>query len=183
MVSMMSLPPDFFKPSPALLRIEQSFLSKWLWETCLKALDRDTWDFDYSEKKREQILGRAVLELGPYPERPTSPLPPSESITAFRSVIARAPIQYNDEGMETHYDGFTGDEWCYWNEHYSKELFQALINVINEHGTGERGWESVRWDVYDQVLSSFSLKFYLMLMYFIVFPRLWRDRISQWVVE
>lgn len=65
MVSMMSLPPDFFKPSPALLRIEQSFPSKWLWETCLKALDRDTWDFDYSEKKREQILGALSSNLGP----------------------------------------------------------------------------------------------------------------------
>ncbi|KAJ7776896.1 hypothetical protein DFH07DRAFT_798125 [Mycena maculata] len=29
------------------------------------------------------------------------------------------------------------------------ELFTALISVINDHGCGEEGWMSARWEVYD----------------------------------
>jgi hypothetical protein len=30
-------------------------------------------------------------------------------------------------------------------------LFRALIDVIKEHGLGEGGWKSIRWEVYDKV--------------------------------
>jgi len=31
-----------------------------------------------------------------------------------------------------------------------ESLFRALIDVINEHGHGDGGWESARWLVYDK---------------------------------
>jgi hypothetical protein len=52
---------------------------------------------------------------------------------------------------ETYYDGFTGESSFSWAKEYRVLLFRALIDVIKEHGLGEGGWKSIRWEVYDKV--------------------------------
>jgi hypothetical protein len=43
------------------------------------------------------------------------------------------------------------DIWHDWDRTYFEEVFQALIEVIKQHGVGGEGWESARWEVYDKV--------------------------------
>lgn len=143
------------KPSPGLLRLKRTFPSDWLWQACNTAIETKvegrflTYTSHYGLKEKEEILCRALCELGLYPARPAPPLPSSNSITEFCSVIDRAPKVPDGEGMESD-DGCSGETY-YWNQTYMDELFQSLIDVIKEHGTGESGWESVRWAVYDKV--------------------------------
>lgn len=38
-----------------------------------------------------------------------------------------------------------------WDEEHMSELFVALLSVFSNHGSGEEGWMSTRWEVYDTV--------------------------------
>ena len=38
-----------------------------------------------------------------------------------------------------------------WNRDYCNEVFHVLIEVVKEHGVGDEGWRSARWEVYDTV--------------------------------
>lgn len=163
------------KPSPELLRLEESFPQKWLWTACMNFLEpshdssdsTESTSYRRSNKEKEQLLTFAVHELGPYPVRPESPLPPSKSITAFRSILARAPAIPDDKIMTMYTDGFTGENTFYWSRTYLDEIYKALIDVIQAHGTGEHGWEGIRWEVYDKVrLFSFG-PVYILIIYFL----------------
>ncbi|KAJ6616349.1 hypothetical protein B0H10DRAFT_1949197 [Mycena sp. CBHHK59/15] len=112
--------------TPRLLRLKEQFLSfnlTWLWDAGNEALEDDGED-----------------DLLP-------------SFTALRDVLDRA-ASLRDEATRDQVDvnecGFTGDHTYFWREVYMEELFKALIAVIKEHGLGEEGWKSARWEVYDK---------------------------------
>lgn len=91
--------------------------------------------------------------------------PSSSSVDALRSVLDEAPMSPFvsirkghgrskggcDRYLHEDYDGFTERSSYSWAEGYRDLVFQALIDVIKEHGLGDDGWKSVRWEVFDKV--------------------------------
>jgi len=134
----------------------------------LKSFD-DFSDYRFDAHKREEVLSTVFRSLGglkQYPPRPREKLPSSSSIDALRLVLDEAPmspIVYIGNHPNGHgpkhgperylhevYDGCSGESTYSWAKEYRVLLFRALINVIREHGLGEDGWKSVRWEVYDK---------------------------------
>jgi hypothetical protein len=97
--------------------------------------------------------------LIPYLHCPSGSLASTESVDKLRETLAqvlRIPEDGNgsDEivGM-VWYETFH-PEWDVsydWDEIYYDEVFQMLIKVVKQHGVGDTGWASARWEVYDTV--------------------------------
>lgn len=136
-----------------LRRLQMKF-PPWLWDACNNALEDDMNAGDRSYALN-RVFNPVMATLPRYPIRPTVLLQPSPSIDALRSVLARAPDCAN-----MYKDNFTGidmtDHWngaitYSWSNSYLDDLFNACIGVIREHGVGDSGWRTIRWEVYDMV--------------------------------
>ncbi|OJT05768.1 hypothetical protein TRAPUB_3387, partial [Trametes pubescens] len=154
--------------SPTLLRLKQD-MSRWLWDVCHRAMDRvddladpynvgDSGRFSHT-KDREGPMQTAALRLAKaYPARPVELVPSSPAVDRLREILAEAPRLSGDRKVGAHVDGFTMEETCWpddgyeyeWDRPYLDRLFSALIEVIEVHGTGDKGWGGVRWEVYDK---------------------------------
>ena len=157
-------PDDQWAVTPGLLRMKPQF-PKWLWRACNKALDHDDLYYEgphgLSRNDRERAMSSALKWIRRYPVRPDSTLPASKSVDELRAVLRLAPkvaeelhkdVEQNLDTrykLDYHYDGFSGEDSYFWGNRFLEDLFQALINVIEEHGL--TGWENVRWEVYDKV--------------------------------
>lgn len=120
-----------------------------------------------SSRDREHKIRVALRMLFAYPTRPESMLPPSPSVDQLRQVLrdapsvgaylrTKGPSKY--EGIEEHYHGEDGEYTYSWSSSYLEKLYGALIEIIEIHGTGDDGWATARWEVYDKVLTtSFSI--------------------------
>jgi len=155
-------------PLPSILQdIKDRFPtgSEWLWESCNEKLDPvDPTSMDMKLAERARVL-RLVLDnpsqggLAPYPPRPPpgSLVSPSESVDKLRMTLAQAPrIPKDGNGMDeivgmVRYETWhpEWDIWYDWDKNYYNEVFQALIGVVEQHGVGDEGWASARWEVYD----------------------------------
>lgn len=95
-------------------------------------------------------------QLGPYPHRPPLPLSASTSVYQLRGVLKRAGripencYEENTPGVDRDEDYEENVSWD-WTQEYQDEVYQALTAVIKEHGLGDAGWKSARWEVYDKV--------------------------------
>ncbi|GJE94928.1 hypothetical protein PsYK624_111040 [Phanerochaete sordida] len=154
-------PDDAWCLTPALVRLRPRF-APWLWRACntrLDAVGASAYTFErhgLSYAQREAALKRAVEDLVPvYPARPDGGLPSSPSVEMLREVLRGAPRSAGDEDLEVH-EQFDGDVTYYWGDAYTARLFEALVGVIEEHGLGAEGWETVRWEVYDKYCDCFS---------------------------
>lgn len=154
--------------SPTLLRLKQQ-MPRWLWDVCHRAMDRvdDRADPYVGEsgrfsqtRHREGPMQTAALRLAKsYPARPAELVPSSPTVDRLREILAEAPRLPVDLGLGAHSNGFTVTETGWpeydyeyeWAPTYLDRLFGALIEVIEAHGTGDGGWRSVRWEVYDKV--------------------------------
>lgn len=138
-----------------LRTLKKEFPAEWLWKACNKSLG-----IELSGSEREQAL-RTVFGtpgLGPYPTRPTSPLPVSPSLDNLRAVLDVAPTLpasknwgKSIEGLEYWDDGFSGDSGYLWAISYREQILRALIEVGKAHGLEQEGWKGARWLVYDKV--------------------------------
>ncbi|KZV90821.1 hypothetical protein EXIGLDRAFT_719943 [Exidia glandulosa HHB12029] len=145
------------------LRQQVPEASSWLWEAVNVCLDSEesARRARVSElfvlapwTARKGIVRDAVQGYIPrYPARlPPLPRPASRSVAALRQVLGAAPSAHNDvdDGIET-ITNEAGDVIAYcWDEAYLDRLFAMLVAVIQAHGTGAEGWESIRWEVYDK---------------------------------
>lgn len=160
---------------PVLQAVKDRFPpgSEWLWRRCNEILD--PWgpnEMDITTHERARALNLVLHNPGrgaltPYPLRPSESLPSSESVDKLRAILAQAVrIPINADG-EDEIDGLdrheTWDpEWDIsydWTMNYRDEVSEALFGVFKQHGAGEEGWASARWEVYDTVSFSTQLKF------------------------
>ena len=150
-----------------LPRIEQA-MQPWLWDACTYALDADIEPTDFIfeggrlfRRMRDRVrpMKDALEETKSYPMRPAHPLPASASVDKLRAVLAacaRLPKEI-DFGIEVeglvYCSCFAPDqiEWYEWSAEYFERLFAAILEVVDEHGLGEAGWATVRWEIYDKV--------------------------------
>jgi hypothetical protein len=150
--------------TPTLLRLKQVF-PDWLWSACDSALlsSDPIPEYRFSAQDREKALSAVHGALSPYPPRtPQKKTRSSVSVSALRLVLSDAPISpaastidHPEGGRPTRYlhearDGPRGEPRFSWATEYRESVFAALIDVINEHGLGDDGWKSVRWEVYDK---------------------------------
>jgi len=70
-----------------------------------------------------------------------------------------------------------GDIHWNWASSYVKEVKDALIAVIREHGAGQDGWKTVRWEVYDKYSDCVEGLFY----YSDGRDKWWIDGASHWL--
>ena len=139
--------------------------SEWLWKRCNEVLDPpDNYTTDRSLRERARRLGLVVDNPGrgaltPYPPRPSESLPSSESVDKLRIILAQAARIPSDANWEDEIAGLdrheTWDpEWDVsydWTVDYCNEVSEALIEVVKQHGAGDEGLASARWEVYDTV--------------------------------
>lgn len=145
----------------------------WVLEACNRALDWDdkTYSNPYegsfplydSPRARAKPMQEALRFQATYPSsRPTVPLPASPTIEALRAILAEAPRLAKEQvhsfepvpvlGIDATHHSWPEEDYSYeWATWYLTSLFNALCNVIIVHGTGEAGWLSIRWEVYDKV--------------------------------
>lgn len=159
---------------PVLQTVKDRFPpgSDWLWRRCNEVLDPpDPYTMDISLHERARVLGLVLSNprrgaLIPYPRRPSESLPPSDSVDKLRAILAQAPripeyANYEDEiaGLDRHetWDP-EWDVWYDWTNEYSNEVSEALVGVVKQHGVGDEGLASARWEVYDTVSVFNSLK-------------------------
>ncbi|KZV90807.1 hypothetical protein EXIGLDRAFT_770476 [Exidia glandulosa HHB12029] len=86
-----------------------------------------------------------------YPPRPAERLPPSPSVDNLRAVLEDAPKWRGKAvgGIDTDEDE-EGNPSVAWADSYLEKLFPALVSVVREHGVGDAGWKTIRWEVYDK---------------------------------
>ena len=141
-------------------------MAPWLWQAYNKALDRHNargLELGYlpfsTNAQRERPLVLALQVAKTYPPRPRDRLPSSASVDALRALLAQAasPPEEDDygvqvEGLEYKYIAFPEEtEWYEWSVDYLERVYSALVAVIKEHGQGDEGWRTIRWEVYDKV--------------------------------
>ena len=118
-------------------------------------------------KDRLSALKLALSQFKHYHPRPGPSLqvPSIASVENLRAVLEHAPRPARDASgrYEVVSSGpgvriFIPDIKCSpdeetasWGDSYRKELLDAFKAVVNEHGLGDEGWKSVRWEVYDKV--------------------------------
>ncbi|KAI0354847.1 hypothetical protein OH77DRAFT_365009 [Trametes cingulata] len=178
--------------SPVLLRIKQQ-LPSWIWTSCNRALDQvDEMDYPYSamggglysrDRDREVPMKAVLTLVRSYPARPPERLPSSPTVDRLREVLAEAPklprcLEYEMEEVEgitaTHH-AFPEEVTYEWSSSYLDRVFAALIDVIEAHGGGDAGWQSIRWEVYEKYSECFGS-----LSYDRKQGR-WYDEASQWL--
>ena len=155
-------------PLPAVLQaVKDRFPagSEWLWNKCNEALDpMEPYSLDMELSERVKALSWAVERLSqgaltPYPPRPPESLPSSESVDKLRVILAAAPRVPAYGNEEDEIDGMVRcetwhPEWDVsyeWSKDYYNKVYQVLIDIVKQHGVGDQGWGSVRWEVYDTV--------------------------------
>ncbi|KAJ7036740.1 hypothetical protein C8F04DRAFT_1336177 [Mycena alexandri] len=145
---------EIYQHFPTQLEIlEQAFTSikcKWLWDAATRVLSfpvnisESRWSHFTQAEELAALSGLLPLART-YPRRPASPPPASPSFDIFREVLKRP----NMRDKLVLFECLGGRRlWC-WDANYMTELFTALIGIIEEHGCGEEGWASARWEVYD----------------------------------
>ncbi|OBZ71390.1 hypothetical protein A0H81_08854 [Grifola frondosa] len=132
--------------SPALTRMKRKF-PIWLWLRCNEALSGDEYS---TAEAREGALKTALKQLGSYPPRPASSLPPSESVDALRSLLAAAPRRSDTYDVDCFENNVTGQLYYDWNVGYLERVLHALIDIMQQHGVDDQGWKIARWEVYDR---------------------------------
>ncbi|KAJ7209942.1 hypothetical protein C8J57DRAFT_1200744 [Mycena rebaudengoi] len=154
-----ALLPDPRACTPTLLRIRDALQSSnqgWLWDSGNEALERHY--YSYTQSAKDEAFIALFNTADSYPPRPTLTPPSSSSFDLLRDVLSRA-ASLNDattrEQLEV-YDSYDGYSFHFWNEAYMTELFTALAAVITEHGLGDAGWKSARWEVYDTYSKCFQ---------------------------
>lgn len=148
--------PDMFTGRSRVLLAIKRHMDGWLWKACNEALVRE---HPARATEHTDIMRCAMVYTLTYPARPAHLPSSSPAMDHFRAVLASAArFRNNDTDAQRvglQYAG--GDDpvnhaWSYdWDEEYRFDLFEALQKVINDHGMGELGWESARWEVYDTV--------------------------------
>jgi hypothetical protein len=119
--------------------------------------------------RRDKSLVAALAHLPSYPSRnaPADPLPPS--FVALNEVLAVAPEMWDHEFAGKNLENIRVDDipaeqdtMYFWSQEYFTRVYQALIDVIEAHGTGPEGWAAARWLVYDKVRLG-SLSWYCLI--------------------
>ncbi|KAI0354855.1 hypothetical protein OH77DRAFT_1521354 [Trametes cingulata] len=168
--------PETYQPaelSPRLLRIHQD-MPPWLWDRFTPHLDRideqpsGSAQGGLSLSEREALMVSAAEFAKNYPARLTTSLDPSSaSLQSVRAVLAsspQAPSQGEErwgvpvEGLEVYRKPLSRDPdtvlvYYDWDADYKKRLFTALGAFVDMYGTGEEGWASLRWEVYDTYMA------------------------------
>ncbi|KAJ7107722.1 hypothetical protein C8R44DRAFT_804146 [Mycena epipterygia] len=140
-------------PMQTLQREFASMNCTWLWDAATRVLAFPSNISDWcllTVVEREAAL-RALLEIArTYPPRPVTPPPTSPVYEVLRALLQRAPSLTDGTRCKlVLHEFFGGRRIWLWDADCMSELFAALISIINEHGCGEQGWMSVRWEVYD----------------------------------
>ncbi len=151
--------------SPVLSEIKDS-MAPWLWDQCMAELER--WDRAVKRQGQPGLRGRLEIAMRhartfatTYPPRPPPTHVPTKSpwMRVLHATLAEAPrIPHNSQepvegivpfgktpigsSLKPLYD---------WDDTYLRRVFVAVASVVRMHGTGEAGWASVRWVVYDTV--------------------------------
>ncbi|KAG6809012.1 hypothetical protein H0H92_001974 [Tricholoma furcatifolium] len=147
--------PDGFEAQPPS-KLEAAF-PPWVWKKCNDLYDEPARRLGMAEgipKWRIPALTGARKSLLPYPLRPDSLLPDSPSISALREILAYAPRwdgHSEMKGVDFQYDESRTVSGADWAVGYAFRVYDALSLVIDNHGLGDDGWRSVRWEVYDTV--------------------------------
>lgn len=157
--------PPLLPPSWNVL--QQRFPARWLWDACLRHVEKHNMasEFGIPTEGKLEMMERALLNghlptLRNYPSRPAHSLPPSPAVDNLRIVLERAPRtpanwqpddRDVDPALEHLHDGFTDHDWLDWGASFCDEIYAGLIGVIEEVGTSDQGWKSIRWEVYDKV--------------------------------
>jgi hypothetical protein len=150
---------------PVLQAIKDRFPAEWLWKKCNEALDPpDCYSLDMKLSERAKALSWAVERMSrgaltAYPPRPPGYLASSESVDKLRAILAEAPRVPEYGNGEDEYDGMVRHEtwhpewdvWYDWGKVYYDKVYQVLVDVVKQHGAGDEGWGSARWEVYDKV--------------------------------
>ncbi|KAF7972831.1 hypothetical protein HWV62_16930 [Athelia sp. TMB] len=148
---------------PALEQLKAQFPQPWIFNACLRFAESCYGGIESSSTLAKEYLKIALLDIRSerlrHPLRPIDLLPSSTSIDQLRDVLKRAPRIPDDgignvpTGMRTEVENFPhqGAVRWYWASTYLDEVNKALIAVINEHGVGDGGWKTARWEVYDKV--------------------------------
>ncbi|EJD48628.1 hypothetical protein AURDEDRAFT_162083 [Auricularia subglabra TFB-10046 SS5] len=127
----------------------------WVWAKAAEHLDqREDFDNLHYRQVLKQGLPHTERNTMPihkglhYPVRREEPLPqPSSSFEALLSVLAEAGPAGQTPRTQ---DGAT----VYWPNSYLARVFDALVEVIDEHGL--EGWARARWEVYDKFAECFG---------------------------
>ncbi|KAI1782097.1 hypothetical protein LXA43DRAFT_1151152, partial [Ganoderma leucocontextum] len=175
--------------------IQQS-MPPWLWDACNLALN-ELYEADLVHGWLDNVLSeggrwdelspmKAALDVAPmYPARPSEPLPSSPSVDRVRAVLAcaaRAPeagVGYGKpvDGLEDIHSCWPDPvDWYDWSVDYLERLFTAILEVVEEHGVGVEGWESLRWEVYDKYVESLRCG-----VKYDSEARTWSDCAAQWL--
>jgi len=166
-----SLEPDHILKSPILLAIKQE-LQPWLWEKLNYVLDYYDHGSEYGylgsrfegPKARVPMMQQAFAKANAYPQRPPYPLPSSPSVDKLRDILASAPTASSErgasapKGLKLKYTNSPEyEEWFEWDDELLTNVCLALVAVIRQHGLGDDGWSTIRWEVYDKVRLSVAL--------------------------
>ena len=108
-----------------------------------------------------QCASRFFHQHPRYAGRPTNPLELglSPTLNILRAILRVAPSvpehisEWSDpvQGLEFRESGTEEPDYYQWDARYRDRVFNALSRFIEEAGTGDDGWRSVRWEVYYKV--------------------------------
>lgn len=167
------VPVDTWAVTPELVR-KRDYLKAngrlWVWDAYNKALDNALGRGEAvrlgCSVPHQKLREAALCDLNQskkYPPRPSLEQLASTSFDSLREVLKDAPVPKGPyvevDGLDWH-DHEDGETSIYWAEGYLNRLFTALNAVIDEHGSGENGWKSARWMVYDTYSQSFAGIYY-----------------------
>jgi len=163
---------DPYTPNNDLRNLYPQFVP-WVWDICNQTLGRpgDTVNAFGRSKDRLSALRLALPQFKHYPHRPLTP-----SVERLKAVLARAPRPVRDASGKINIvasgpgirilvpdiDCSPDEVTASWGGPYRKELLDALNAVVDQHGLGDEGWKSVRWEVYDKVGIQLS-RFFLLI--------------------
>ncbi|KAF7985780.1 hypothetical protein HWV62_401 [Athelia sp. TMB] len=143
-------------------RLKAKFPQPWIFSACWEDLQPRGY---CAGRGAEEYLELALSNISEgrlqLPPRPNNLLPSSSSMDQLRDTLKRAPrpTESSDDdtptGMRSEEDNY-GDVSWYWAPIYLDEVNKALITVINEHGVGEVGWSTARWEVRDKVAYTYA---------------------------
>ncbi|KAJ7579283.1 hypothetical protein C8J56DRAFT_341280 [Mycena floridula] len=165
---------------------------RYLWVYFNKAADPpvntdDAYNFDTKEKVSTRVpkIKRAKEQIDKYPDRPEETLnitniTTSKSKAALRAILEEAPDTDKTMGDSQHLEVeilYPQDETAYsWKKEYLDKLYDALFDVIQEHGLGDEGWRSLRWEVYDKYVVCLKT-----MCYYPYVGGYWEDKARDWL--
>ncbi|KAL1937840.1 hypothetical protein VTO73DRAFT_12860 [Trametes versicolor] len=124
--------PDMFTGRSRVLLAIKRHMDGWLWKVCNEAL---VMEHPAMATEHADIMRCAIVYILPYPTRPAQLPPSSPAMDYLRAMLASA-TRYRKDDTDAQRVGlqYTGVD---------------DPKVIDDHGMGELGWESARWEVYD----------------------------------